>query len=199
MSKIEFYFDFSSPYGYLASTQIDDLAAKYDRQVRWRPYLLGTAMKQTGHQPLSHVPMLKNYVSCDVPRFARLLEVPFTLPDPFPIATVSACRVYYWRYSQDQNQAKQLAKALYHAYFVEGRNISKVNVVEEVVANCGIDGEELAEAVRSQAVKDAFRAANDNALDKGVFGSPFIIVDGQPFWGADRLYQVETWLNTGGW
>ena len=199
MSNIEFYFDFSSPYGYFASTQIDDLAARYDRQVQWWPYLVGTAMKQTGHQPLFHTPMLRDYVTNDVSRFARLLNIPFQIPEPFPVATAGACRVYYWMYQQNHALAKRLAQSLYQAYFAEGRNISDAKIVQEIAIACGADCEALSQAMETPTTKDYFRDINNQILAKGVFGSPFFIVDGEAFWGADRLYQIETWLETGGW
>lgn len=199
MPPIEFYFDFSSPYGYIASTQIDDLAAKYGREADWRPYLVGTAMKATGHQPLFNTPMLHEYVVVDVPRFARLANVPFQLPASFPLVASAASRAYYWLQAQDASTAKRFAKRTYHAFFGEGRDISRTDELRAIADDCGVDGARLAGATREQAVKELFREKNDAALAKGVFGSPFVLVDGEPFWGADRLYQVEKWLETGGW
>lgn len=199
MTPIEFYFDFSSPYGYFGSTQIDELAAKHDREVDWRPYLVGTAMKQTGHQPLFHTPMFHDYVVTDVPRFARLLGVPFQLPDSFPLVASAASRGYYWIRERDTALAKQFARRTYHAFFSEGRDISRTDELQRVATDCGVDGEELVAATQDQRIKDVFKEKNNEALEKGVFGSPFVIVDGQPFWGADRFYQVERWLETGGW
>lgn len=199
MTPVEFYFDFSSPYGYFASTQIDELAGKHGRDVDWRPYLVGTAMKQTGHQPLFHTPLFHDYVVVDVPRFARLLGVPFQLPESFPLVASAASRAYYWVQEQNAELARTFARKTYHAFFSAGRDISKNEELARVANDCHIDGEELVAATQDQRVKDLFKEKNNAALEKGVFGSPFIIVDGQPFWGADRLNQVEKWLETGGW
>lgn len=199
MSPIEFYFDFSSPYGYLASTQIDDIAARHGLAVEWHPYLVGTAMKATGHEPMVNTPMLRDYVLVDVPRFARLLGVPLKLADSFPLVATAASRAYYWLQEQDPRLAHEFARATYHAFFGEGRDISNTDELRAVADSCGVDGKLLAEATREPAVKDLFRRKNDAALAKGVFGSPYILVNGEPFWGADRLYQVEQWLETGGW
>lgn len=199
MSAIEFYFDFSSPYGYFASTQIDELAAKYNRSVDWRPYLVGTAMKETGHQPLFNTPKMHDYVVVDVPRFARLLGVPFQLPESFPLVTSAACRAYYWLGESDPDLARQFAQHAYHAFFGEGRDISRTETLQSIADNLGVNGSELVQATQDPRIKELFKAKNNAALDKGVFGSPFVLVDGQPFWGADRLYQVGKWLETGGW
>jgi len=196
---IEFYFDFSSPYGYLASTQIDAIGKQFNRAVSWRPYLVGTAMKTTGHQPLANTPMISDYVFIDVPRFARLLGVPVCLPANFPVAATTASRAFYWLDEQDADRARAFARAVYHAYFGEGRDITKSEVLSSVAASLGIEAADMLAAAQSQAAKEKFRARNEAALGKGVFGSPFIVVDGEPFWGADRLDQVRRWLETGGW
>src|SRR5574342_287122 len=86
-APIEFYFDFSSPYGYLATTRIDAVAARFGREALWRPILLGVAFKVTGSQPLPSLPLKGDYAKRDMARFARLWNVPFRIPTKFPIAT----------------------------------------------------------------------------------------------------------------
>ncbi len=196
---IEFYFDFSSPYGYLAAQEIDEVGRRHGRKVAWKPFLLGTVFKTTRSEPLLGIPMKGDYAKIDLPRAARLLGVPFTMPPTFPFMSVAACRAYYWQVDRDEETAKALAKAIYAAAFSEGRDVSKPESVVAVAVELGIDGEELAAALKDQAVKDRLRAEVDAAQAKGVFGSPFIIVDGEPFWGHDRLDHVERWLETGGW
>ncbi len=199
MNVIEFFFDFSSPYGYFASTRIEGLAARHGQRVEWRPYLVGTAMKATGHQPLYHTPMLHDYVVVDVPRFARLLDVPFTLPAAFPLVASAASRAFYWTEQEQPSLAKKFAAAVYQAFFAEGHDISREQTLAEIAENCGIDAQSMLTAVRRPDIKELFRQKNDDALAKGVFGSPFFLVNGEPFWGADRLDQVDKWLSTGGW
>lgn len=94
---IDFYFDFSSPYGYLAAQKIDELAARHGRQVKWRPILLGVVFKQTGAAPLTLIPLKGEYSVHDFSRSARFLDVPYTHPQNFPLATQHAARTYYWR------------------------------------------------------------------------------------------------------
>jgi 2-hydroxychromene-2-carboxylate isomerase len=196
---IEFYFDFSSPYGYLAATQIDGLAARYEREVTWRPFLLGAAFKETGQRPLTEQTLRGPYHRHDFARSARLVGVPFQLPDPFPFASVAACRAYYWLEAADAAAARRLADALYRAAFAETRRITAADEVAAVAADSGIDAAALRAGIEEPAVKARLRQETDGALARGVFGSPFIIVDGEPFWGHDRLPQVERWLATGGW
>ena len=197
---IEFYFDFSSPYGYFASERIDALAARYGRDVAWRPYLMGVAMKVTGSTPLTSRPMINAYSRRDMERSARLLEVPFAFPEPFPIATVAACRAVYWMGGHaGADAAKPLAQALYRAYFADGRNISDPGTVADVAAGHGADRDALLAGIGEPVVKERLKEVTNGAVERGVFGSPFFIVDGEPFWGHDRMAQVERWLETGGW
>ena len=197
---IEFYFDFSSPYGYFASERIDALAARYGRDVAWRPYLMGVAMKVTGSTPLTSRPMINAYSRHDMERSARLLEVPFAFPEPFPIATVAACRAVYWMGGHaGADAAKPLAQALYRAYFADGRNISDPGTVADVAADHGADRDALLAGIGEPVVKERLKEVTNGAVERGVFGSPFFIVDGEPFWGHDRMAQVERWLETGGW
>jgi 2-hydroxychromene-2-carboxylate isomerase len=192
---IDFYFDFSSPYGYLASTEIDGLAARHGRSVTWRPFVLGAAFKLTGQRALTEQPLRGDYARRDFARSARLLGVPFKMPEPFPFFALAASRACYW--VEAPSQAKALAKAVYHAAFGEGRDITPVAVVAEIARGLGI--QELEQGLEQPATKAALRDATDQALARGVFGSPFFIVEGEPFWGHDRLDQLDRWLATGGW
>lgn len=192
---IDFYFDFSSPYGYLASTEIDALAARHGRSVTWRPFVLGAAFKLTGQRALTEQPLRGDYARRDFARSARLLGVPFKMPEPFPFFALAASRACYW--VEAPSQARALAKALYQAAFGEGRDITPVPVVAEIARGLGIQGVE--EGLEQSGTKAALRDATDQALARGVFGSPFFVVDGEPFWGHDRLDQLDRWLATGGW
>ena len=196
---IDYYFDFSSPYGYLVSGEIDEFAEKHGRSVTWRPFLLGTVFGQTGQAPLADQPIKGDYCKHDWERFSRLMGMPYRLPDPFPIATVAAARAFYWLWDQDPDAAKALGRALFTAYFGEGRNISGAEAVIEVASEQGVDRSALGAALGDQAIKDRLRAANDAAIEQGVFGSPIFVVDGEMFWGSDRLWMVKRWIEKGGW
>lgn len=195
---IAFYFDFASPYGYLASTRIDGLAEKHGRRADWRPMMLGAAMKVTGGRPLPQIPMRDDYSRRDVPRFARYLGVPFKFPPVMPIVTLAAARAFYWCRERDPELARRLAQALFHAHFGEGRDIAQPEQVAEVARTLDIDEQDLLQAVQAPEVKERLKAETAAALQAGVFGSPFFIIDGEPFWGADRLDQLDRWLETGG-
>jgi 2-hydroxychromene-2-carboxylate isomerase len=198
-SPIDFYFDFSSPYGYFASHKIDALAAKYGREVRWRPFLLGVAFKTTGGVPLPSIPVKGPYHLRDILRTAKYLGVTYRHPSVFPISSVSACRAFYWLDAKDAKRAKDLARALYKAYFVDSVDISTADNVVSVAAKSGLNADELRAGIGEQTTKDRTKTEVDKAIALGAFGSPYIVVDGEPFWGSDRLDQIDKWLASGGW
>lgn len=196
---VEFYFDFSSPYGYLASEKIEALTAKYGRGVDWHPILLGVVFKQTGATPLTSVPLKGDYSRRDMARTARFHGVGFRMPSTFPIATQAPARIVLWATEHDSALAAKTVHSLYRAFFVDDIDISNADAAAAVAASCGADAAAARAAVDDPAIKDALKRENEQAMAKGVFGSPFIIVDGEPFWGVDHLDQVDRWLATGGW
>ena len=198
-APVDFYFDFSSPYGYFASRKIDALASKYGREVKWRPYLLGVAFKTTGGAPLPSIPIKGPYHLRDMLRTAKYLGVKYRHPSVFPIASVAACRAFYWMDARDPKAARELAKALYAAYFLDDVDISKADNVVSVAAKAGLNADEVRAGIGDQATKDRTKTEVDKAIAIGAFGSPYIVVDGEPFWGSDRLDQIDKWLATGGW
>ena len=196
---IEFYFEFSSPYGYFASYEIDDIAAEAGRTTKWKAFMLGVVFKLTGAQPLSRVPMKGEYSIHDWDRVGRMTKVDWVLPDPFPIATMNAARAFYWLDDRDPELAKQFARAAYHRYFGQGADITKAETVADVAEPLGVDRSALLEAMADPVMKQRLKDETDAAAERGVFGSPFVFVDGEPFWGVDRLPMVRDWLRTGGW
>lgn len=195
---IEFYFDFSSPYSYIAAEVIDGLAEKYGRKVKWRPMLLGVVFQKTGQPLLVNVPLKGEYSMRDFARSARYHGVPFTFPAKFPLSTVSAARAYYWLHGQNCQKARDFTRAVFRAYWVDGRDISDLAVLQDIAAALGIDGAALAAGIATPEIKERLKAETDTALAKDMCGAPYFVVDNEPFWGADRLPQIEKWLQTGG-
>ena len=196
---LDFYFDFYSPYGYLAHYKIDEIAERYGYQAKWHAILLGPAFKAVGSKPLLDIPMVGEYSAHDFARTARLEGVPFVMPATFPGATLAAGRAFYWLQDQDPDLAKRFAKAAYKAAFAQGQDLLQLDTIKRIASAEGIDADALETAIQTDAVKERFKTAVQDSLDKGVFGSPFVIVEGEQFWGNDRIPQVEQWLTRGGW
>ena len=199
--KIDFYLDFTSPYAYLASTQIEALAARFDHSVVWRPFLIGATFKLTGRQALIQHPLVWEYSLQDVQRTARLLGQAINFPTKFPILSVKTGRLFYYFQERDANQvvAKKFALAVFMAFFVEQKDITDNRVLAEITAQFGLTEKALTEIVKSTEMKQRFKVEVDAALERKVFGAPMFIVNNEMFWGVDKLGQLENWLETGGW
>jgi len=140
-APIEFYFDFSSPYSYLASESIEALAARYGRTVEYKPILLGAAFKVSGLRPLTDIPLKGEYSRRDFERSARFAGVPFVMPDPFPISSVAAARAALWIADTDPDRARAFVHAALRAFFAQGRNIADTVVLADVLRRVGVDPE----------------------------------------------------------
>jgi 2-hydroxychromene-2-carboxylate isomerase len=198
-APIDFYFEFSSPYGYIASRLAEDFEKRVGRRMTWRPFLLGPVFKLTGSAPLVDIPLKGDYAKRDFVRSARIHGVPFRYPEKFPIGTVAAMRAFYWAHDRDPAKARELAKALYSTYFADGEDIGAPATVIEVAKSVGLDADALAGALEDPGLKDRAKREVDAAIAAGVFGSPFFIFQGEPFWGVDRLPMLEQWIQRGGW
>jgi 2-hydroxychromene-2-carboxylate isomerase len=196
-APIEFFFDFSSPYSYIALQSFDALASKYQRAVNYRPMLLGAAFKVSGQAILVDIPLKGTYAKHDFARSARFHGVQFRFPTTFPINTVNTARAMLWLQSTGSAKANPFMHRAIRAYFMEDRNINDVAVLGEIASELGIDAPALQAATQDPAIKDKLKSQVDEAIARGVFGAPYIFVDGEPFWGHDRLPQVERWLASG--
>jgi len=195
---LDFYFDFSSPYGYFAATRIEPLAARYGRTVNWHPILLGVVFKTTGAAPLPLVPLKGEYAYRDFERTACFHGIPYQRPSNFPIPSQLAARAAVWlAQSFGDFKAVEFIKASYAAYFTGGADITRPEAIADIASSIGIQPAALIDGANSDATKQALKANVDVAIARGVFGSPFVIVDGESFWGFDRFDQLEAFLKNG--
>lgn len=198
-APIEFWFDFASGYAYFAALEIDALAARHGRGVLWRPFTLGAAFKVTGSIGLARTPLKNDYALRDWQRLARLKAVPFELPEPYPRVGLPALRAFYAVERRDAATAALLAKRLIIGYFQHGLDIDDVAAVAGVAAELGLDPVAVLADIVNPEIKAIARHHGEQAVARGVFGSPWLFIDDEPFWGADRLAMAEEWLTHGPW
>lgn len=193
MQAIDFYFDFASPYGYFMSEKINALAAAHGRSVTWRPILLFAALRALGLPPPMEHPAKREYMTADFARSARFLGVDYSLPAAFPALTQHAARAFYLLNEKGPATAVRFAQTALRAYFQHGRDIADIDVIAEMVCE-QTDAIGPAADVRDRLRTDAAKAMLQNAItaavEKKVFGSPFIVIDDEPFFGVDRLPQI---------
>lgn len=194
-APIRFFFDFTSTFSYIAVHQIDALAARYGRSTEWSAVSLGHLFEAQGVPPPPRIPAKFAYLKIDFARSCTFAGLPCKLPDPFP-PDVKLARYAFWRLkARDEMQAHAFAKAVMSATFGRGESVATVG---GIVAACkdvpGISVEEIAAAETDTGAKRAVIGALKEAQDLGMSGAPYMILDGEPFWGADRLSQLEARL-----
>ena len=164
----------------------------------FRPILLGAVFKASGSAPLTEQYGPKAAYSVhDFERSARYAGVRYRHPSRFPIGAVAASRAVLWLQQHQPGQANPFVHAVFRAFFQDDRDISDAAVVTQIAQSLGIDAAKLMAGTQEPAIKDALRKGVEDAIASGVFGAPTIVVDGEVFWGNDRLPQVERWLATG--
>ena len=198
---MQFYFDFISPFGYFASLRIDALAAKYGREVEWRPMLLGVSvLKVMGLKPLMETPLKGDYIRREFSRYVRRHALELKRRPDDPMMDPRACgRAFYWTAAHQPQLAKPLARTLLHAYWADGLDLSTAQAIAALELPSGLERDALVEAIQGDESGRLLRAAVEQSLQLGVFGSPTVIVDGELFWGVDSFPLLEEWLATGGW
>ncbi len=197
-TPIHFFFDFSSPYSYIASEWIEALAARHGRPVSWKAVLLGVTFQAAElKSPVSH-PLKREYSMLDFERSARFAGVPYTRPANFPVATQNAARVFWWLHEGGSDRAAQWARHCLRAYFTRGAvDLSVAADLRVLAGEFGLDPAEAEAVWNDPAWKARLKDECNAAVRQGVFGAPFFIVDGEPFWGNDRRAQIERWLESG--
>jgi 2-hydroxychromene-2-carboxylate isomerase len=204
--RIEYFFDFSCPYAYLGSTQIEEIASRHDAELVWKPMLLGgvfRAVETPMNLAASQLPAKTRHGAQDMMRWAELWKVPLHMPTAHPMRTVRALRTLL---ACPQNVWPKLIHALFAAYWIHGKEMSSPDTIAWALAEAGIEGE-LADvamqANESEDRKQELRERTGEAIDRGVFGAPSIFLSGghlsEPlmFWGQDRYTMTEAVLE--GW
>lgn len=190
MKTLQFWFDYSCPYAYLASTQVEALAARADARLVWEPMLLGGVFKANGTaQNLSETlgPAKARHNALDMQRWADRFGVPLKMPPGHPMRTVEALRA-----TLACGIDPRVVHGFYRAYWVEGREPSARDTIRDVVSAAGFDAEAI--LAKLDAHKDDLRVRTDRAIEKGIFGAPAFVVGSELFWGQDRMHFVEAAL-----
>ncbi|MET0312622.1 MAG: 2-hydroxychromene-2-carboxylate isomerase [Burkholderiaceae bacterium] len=200
-ASLVFYFDFISPYGYFASREVEALAARHGREVDWRCMLLGVSvMKVMGLKPLLETPLKGDYVRRDVDRRIRRAGRALKRGPADPVMDPRACgRAFWWVKTHRPALAGAFAREVYEAYWREGLDLSSPTAVVSITLPPGIEAGWLLTGIESDEARSLLRENVDASLKAGVFGSPTLVVDGEPFWGVDAMPQAEEWLAGGGW
>ena len=190
MRLLDFWFDYSCPYAYLASTHVEALASRTGARLVYRPMLLGGVFAACGtpqklFATLSAAKAAHN--ARDLGRWASLFGVPLVMPPAHPLRTVEALRA-----TVACGLDPRVITALYRAYWIDGRGPSEPGVLREALGAAGHDADSIVSAIAEPVAKEDLRRRTDEAIALGIFGAPAFVVDGRRmYWGQDRMHFVE--------
>ncbi len=184
---MDLWFDLASNYSYLTLMRIDALAGRTGVSVRWEPFLLGPVFEAFGWESSPFVLQKQKgaYVWKDMERQAAKYGLPWKKPSRFPQNTVVPIRVALS--GRDEPWVRPFCRALSRANFAEDRDISTVEAVREVLASLDLPADEILARAQSAEEKPRLRAQVQRAQAVGIFGAPTFFVDGEMYWGNDRL------------
>jgi 2-hydroxychromene-2-carboxylate isomerase len=190
VKKLELFFDFSSPYSYMASTQVGAIADRTGATVVWRPMVLGALFKAVGNDMPARVPHKARWMGNDLQRWADHYGVPFRWSSYFPTNAIKAMRLVL----VDDAKAGAVTQAAFAAMWAEDRDLTTEATLREIAERGGLDPTAALAAIETPAIKDKLRANTDEAIARGAFGAPTMFVGDEMHWGNDRLHFVEAAL-----
>lgn len=186
---LEFYFDYGSPYSYLADTQVEAIARRAGATLQRKPMLLGGVFKATGNASPMTVALKSKWSAFDMPMWARHYGVAFQRNPFFPVNTLALMRGA--AAAQIDGLFDRYHPAVYKAMWADGRNLNDIGEIAAVLMAAGLDAAKFGKRIQDQDVKDRLKETTDEAVTRGVFGAPTCFVDNMMFFGNDRLPFVE--------
>ncbi len=192
--QIEVFYDVSSPWTYLCFVNVQTLAKEEGAEILWRPFLVGgvfNTVNPTMYRMRENpVPARDEWMKKDMQAWARLAGVKIVFPPKvFPVNPVKALRALLW--AKEQGREVPLALAFFELYWSEDKDISQDDVVAEAASRAGLDPARLAQAITEPGVKEQLKKNTDELIARGGFGSPTLFVNGEMFFGNDRLPLVR--------
>lgn len=190
MLTMDFWYDFASPYSYLAAMRVAELARSAGVALAWQPFILGPIFADRGWttSPFNLYPDKGNYMWRDVEREAERLGLPFRRPSIFPAHSVLAARVALL--GVEEGFAPAFTQEAFRAHFVHDQDLGRDDTVDSILALIGLDGPAVRARACGPAMKATLRQRVDRARSMGIFGAPSFVVGRELFWGNDRLEQA---------
>jgi 2-hydroxychromene-2-carboxylate isomerase len=190
---IEFYFDCSSPWTYLAFAGIVSLSQRYELDIDWKPVLVGgvfnTVNKDVYEFRKKPNPLKLSYSNDDLHLWSKVRGITIRFPEVFPVNSVKAMRGCL--FASKENQLAEFADNVFQAYWSEGKDISQENLLVDIAKNSNLDTEEFKKFIASQEAKDLLIKNTDELIERGGFGSPTFFYKEKMFFGNDRLHLLE--------
>ncbi|MFM9862473.1 MAG: 2-hydroxychromene-2-carboxylate isomerase [Micropepsaceae bacterium] len=192
-APLEFWFEFASTYSYPAAYAVEAAAVARGVEVKWRSFLLGPIFAGQGwnDSPFNIYPAKGRYMWRDLARICAGQGLPLKKPSQFPRGSMLAARIAC-RFA-DEPWTGEFVRRVYSANFADDADISSPFVIGKVLADMGQVPAPILQAAQAQETKEAFRVQSDRAAELGIIGAPSFVVDGEVFWGRDRLTRALDW------
>ncbi|QXP85765.1 2-hydroxychromene-2-carboxylate isomerase [Methylococcus sp. Mc7] len=194
--SLELWFDFASPYAYLSAFRIEALAQARGISLCWKAFLLGPIFQAQGwnDSPFNLYPAKGRYMWRDMERLCEKYRLPFRRPSVYPRNSVLPGRVACS--AESEPWLPEFVKTMFRANFAEDLDISDPAIIQEKLNGLGVCGADYLAFAQNTENKDKLRKQTDKAGELGIFGTPMFIVDGEMFWGNDRLEDTMDWYQT---
>ncbi|MEW6143468.1 MAG: 2-hydroxychromene-2-carboxylate isomerase [Thermodesulfobacteriota bacterium] len=190
--KVEFFYDFTSPYTYIASKRIEKICEDNGAELEWKPFFMGGLFVETGVKAPVDIANKFAYVKQDTRDLAKHYGVDFKFPAVFPLHSVKPMRGAFA--AEEKGKLTEYTHEMFRLFWTEGKDLSKDDALIEAVAGIGIDPVWFIARIGEQELKDRLREETSKAAERGVFGAPTIFVGEKMFWGNDRLGFVDEYL-----
>ena len=190
--QLRFFFDFQSPYSYVASEMIEEICEKHQAELIWEPMVLGGIFKADDTQPIFQRPKRAQYLAEDIVNVCECEGIAFRQRTEFLFSSIPAMRIVVQLKGKERSKA---VHAVFRAAWTDDKDPGNPEVLTELLAGIGLDGQKLLEGAQEQSVKDKLRDNTEEALSFGIFGAPTVILDQKKmFWGHDRLKVLDYFL-----
>ncbi len=188
-TQFEYFYDYVSPYSYLAHSQLEGLAKRTGAERVDRPFLLGGVMQSSGNSPPATVPAKGKYMNADIARWLKRYGLELKFNPFFPVNTVKAMRGAL--VAQDDGVLDTYNAALFAAMWLEEKNLSEPDILRDVIAGAGLDADGILARIGDDTIKERLKANTAEAVDRGAFGAPTFFIGDEMFFGNDRLDFLE--------
>ena len=195
MTELDFYFDFGSPTAFLANSRLRQLQQEYDFKIHYKPVLLGGIFKATGNSSPVMVAAKGEYMlKHDLPRYAQKYSVALKFNPHFPINTLQLMRAATGLL--DKSNFDSFISTIFKAIWIDGLNMGDEMVLQKVLSDSNFNSHDIFKLASTDSVKEILIANTDSAVKRGLFGVPTIFINGEMFFGQDRLDFVEEILKS---
>ena len=198
-SKIEFFYDCSSPWTYLAFSEIENLVSRQDLKLIWKPILVGGVFNSSNPSVYASrenpVKAKQNYSTKDLQDWSKIRGLTINWPDVFPVNSVKAMRGAF--YAINKEIISEYSSKVFFSYWTEGNDISQDEVLNEIISSLDFDRQDFFSFIELDQTKELLKSNTQELIDRGGFGSPTIFInENNMFFGNDRLQLIEEILKS---